>query len=258
MNPPLASAIYEGWMQHRRHQPRPHAFRYRMCQLFLDLDEIERCFNGRHFWSVNRPNLAEFRRSDYLGDPTMPLAEAVRQHIDTISGRRPVGPIRLLTHLRYFGYCFNPVSFYYCYGTDGTTLETIVAEITNTPWNERHNYVLDAVAAERHGRTWHWRFPKAFHVSPFLPLTRDYAWRFTAPGADLHVQMDVYDGSSREFDATLALVRRSLDGIGLARVLWRYPAMTLRVTTAIYWQAFLLWLRRNPVYDHPGRHGGPR
>lgn len=255
-NPPFASAIYEGWVRHRRHRPRPYAFRYRLCQLLLDLDEIDRCFAGRRLWSVNRRNLAEFRRSDYLGDPALALAEAVRRRVAAATGQPCEGPIRLLTHLRYYGHCFNPVSFYYCYGADGVTLETVVAEITNTPWNERHSYVLRADAAERHGRAWHWQFPKAFHVSPFLPLARDYAWRFTAPENDLRVQMDVRDRDGREFDATLALRRRPLDGAGLARVLWRYPAMTLRVLAAIHWQALALWLRRTPVYDHPAKHGG--
>jgi len=187
----LQSAIYEGWVRHRRYTPHAHAFRYRVCMLYLDLDEIDEVFRGRRLWSVGSRNLAEFRRSDYLGDPAMPLADAVRERVRAETGRAPAGPIRLLTHLRYFGHCFNPVSFYYCYHADGTTLDTIVAEITNTPWKERHGYVLPVASAERHASVHAWAFRKAFHVSPFLPMDRDYAWRFTEPGSSLHVHMDV-------------------------------------------------------------------
>lgn len=256
---PLASAIYEGWVRHRRHAPHAHAFRYRLYLMYLDLAELDRVFAGRRFWSVGRRNLAEFRRSDYLGDPAVPLDQAVRARVAEVTGSAPAGPIRLLTHLRTFGHCFNPVSFYYCYAADGVTLEAIVAEITNTPWRERHSYVLPLAQAQRGGRALRWDFAKAFHVSPFLPLERDYAWRFTAPGDDLRVHMDVLDGARRDFDATLVLERHPLTGPNLARVLRRYPAMTLRVVAAIHWQAFLIFLRHNPVYDHPSkrRTGAP-
>src|SRR5262249_18021264 len=156
-----------------------------------------------------RRNVAEFRRSDYLGDPAVPLADAVRERVREETGQMPAGPIRLLTHLRYFGHCFNPVSFYYCYAADGVTLEHIVAEITNTPWRERHSYVLAVEAALRHGRALTWDFRKAFHVSPFLPLQRHYAWRFTVPGETLHAHMDVLNDAVRELDATLVLQRRA-------------------------------------------------
>ena len=225
--------------------------------MYLDLAELDHLFEGRALWSVNRGNLAQFRRSDYLGDPEIPLDAAVRARIREVCGRAPSGPIRLLTHLRTFGHCFNPVSIYYCYGDDGRTLDTVVAEITNTPWKERHSYVLPVDAAQRHGRALRWDFRKAFHVSPFLPMQRDYAWRFTAPQDDLRVHMDVLDAGTRDFDATLVLQRREFTGANLARVLMRYPAMTLRVVAAIHWQALLIFLRRNPVYDHP-RNGSDR
>ena len=247
----FASAIYEGWVRHRRHAPHAHAFRYRICLLYLDLAELDRLFAGRALWSIGRRNVAEFRRRDYLGEPCVPLADAVRARVQAATGRATRGPIRLLTHLRYFGHCFNPVSFYYCYREDGTTLDTIVAEITNTPWNERHSYVLPVAAAERRASAYAWAFAKAFHVSPFLPLQRDYAWRFTAPGPSLRVHMDVLHDGARELDATLVLERRAWSGAALARVLWRYPAMTMQVVAAIHWQALRLWLRRNPVYAHP-------
>lgn len=252
-----ASAIYRGRMRHRRHAPHGHAFTYPVVQLLLDLDEIDTVFKHRWLWSVNRRNLAEFRRSDYLGDPDQPLADAVRARIATALGRAPPGPIRLLTHLRYGGHVFNPVSFYYCYAADGSTLDCIVAEITNTPWKERHAYVLPVSDADAHGRALAWTFDKHFHVSPFLPMDCEYRWRFTAPGHDLHVHMQVWRGGERQFDADLALQRRPLDGRGLAGVLLRYPLMTVQVVAAIHWQALRLWLKRTPVHDHPsiaGKH----
>lgn len=237
----------------RRHAPHPHAFSYRIAMLWVDLAELPQLFEGRWLWSVNRRNLAEFRRSDYLGPPELPLDEAVRQRVAEHTGQRPGGPIRLLTHARYAGHVFNPVSFYYCYANDGCTLQTILVQITNTPWKERHAYVLPVAEGVRGGSAVSWAFDKAFHVSPFEAMDRDYEWRFTETGHALSVQMNVSNGDERQFDATLALHRRELSGANLARVLWRSPLMTLQVVDAIHWQALRLWLKRNPVHDHPGK-----
>ena len=246
----LASAIYEGSVRHRRHAPREHAFEYGMAQLYLDLDELGDVFRGRWLWSLERKNLAAFHREDFLGDPAQALKDAVRDRVETATGERPLGPVRLLTHLRYAGYSFNPVSFYYCHDASGV-LHSIVAEITNTPWKQRHAYVLPVASAAHRGRALRWTFDKAFHVSPFLPMDRRYGWSFTTPGEDLRVHMDVFNGETREFDASVALQRRPLDGRSLARVLWGYPLMTAQVIAAIHWQALRLWIKRTPIHDHP-------
>jgi DUF1365 family protein len=210
-------------------------------------------FRGRWLWSASRPAPAWFRRADHLGDPAVPLDEAVRDLVHARTGDRPDGPVRLLTNLRYWGYCMNPVSFYYCFAGDGATLSTIVAEVHNTPWNERHCYVLPASAALRTTRgTLRFRFPKVFHVSPFMPLELDYDWRFTPPGKSVFVHMDNLERGKRFFDATMSMKRRSITGVSLAGTLAAYPFMTAKVVAAIYWQALKLRLRGCPVFPHPG------
>jgi len=253
----MHSALYFGRVRHRRHAPRAHAFEYRLFMAYLDLAEIGRVFRGRWLWSARRPALGWFRRADFLGDPRVPLDEAVRERVAQATGRRPEGPIRMLTHLRYFGLSFNPVTFYYVFDGADTRVETIVAEITNTPWNERHAYVLTDATNEGRGAARRHRLAKRFHVSPFMPMEIDYDWRFSAPGETLAVHMESRNEAGTLFDATLALERRALDGAGLARALAYFPFMTAKVVAAIYWQALRLWAKRVPFHTHPKKLARP-
>src|SRR5512138_1997757 len=254
----MHSALYRGWLEHRRMAPRRHAFRYPLFMVYLDLAELDRVFAGRWLWSTRRLALVRFDRRDYIGDPEQPLDDTVRELVQARTGMRPRGPIRLLTHLRTFGHVFNPVSFYYCFDADGRQVQAIVAEVTNTPWGERHCYVLDG--SDTHGRWLRARSAKAMHVSPFHPMALDYHWGFRLPDEQLTVHMTLTprdaaeDGPARSiFDATLALRRTPITAASLAVALLRFPWMTLQVVAAIHWQALRLWLKRVPVHDHPAK-----
>ncbi len=247
----MNSCIYKGWVSHRRMAPTSNCFRYRMFMLYIDLAELPRLFDGIPLWSAKRPALAWFKRSDYLGPADVPLDTAVRDLVEAQGGVRPTGPIRLLTHLRYFGYCMNPVSFYYCFDDSGQRLETIVAEITNTPWKERHRYVLPVAGAGASTGRQRFDFDKGFHVSPFLPMDMRYHWCFSQPVDRLFVNMQNFRHEQRLFDATLNLHREKISGLALLRVLACFPFMTLKIIAAIHWQALKLWLKRTPVYAHP-------
>lgn len=245
------SAVYEGSVRHDRLEPRAHSFRRCLFMLYLDLDELPGLFRGRWLWSGRRPNLVWFRRADFLGPSERPLKDAVLDRVEQELGRRPAGPVRMLTHLRTFGYVFNPVTFYYCFD-EHERLEAVVAEITNTPWNERHAYVLDG-AGRSAGKVARRRFAKDFHVSPFFGLDQVYRWALRVPGRRLDVHMTNVERGRTVFTARLDLERRPLTAAALARVLVRYPLLTLRVHAAIYVQAFRLWLKRIPFFTHPSK-----
>lgn len=259
----MHSAIYSGWLEHRRVTPVPHGFGYRLFMVYLDLAELDTVFRGRWLWSTTRRALARFVRSDHLGDPAVPLDESVRRLVAERTGWRPTGPIRLLTHLRYFGYGFNPVSFYYCFDADDREVEAVVAEVNNTPWGEQHCYVLRP--SEPRTQWLVARSTKAMHVSPFHPMGLEYDWRFSPPGEGLAVHMslrpqcDAKDTAEPKpiFGAGMSLQRQAISTSSLARVLLRFPLMTVQVIAAIHWQALRLWLKRVPVHDHPAKHLDP-
>ena len=250
----MHSCLYVGQVRHRRFAPREHAFTYSLFQVYLDLDELDTVFRGRWLWSINRPNLAWFRRADHLGDPRLPLAEAVRDLVEAETGDRPNGPIRLLTHLRYFGIGFNPVSFYFCFDESGREIRTIVAEVNNTPWGERHCYVLDDSANQGTVAKKRYEIEKRFHVSPFMDLAMRYRWLLSTPGEKLLVHIENDKDGAKVFDATLRLHRQEISAASLVQALLRFPFITAKVVLAIYFEAWRLWRKKVPFVPHPERN----
>jgi len=220
----VQAAIYEGTISHARRAVARHAFRHRIALAYVDLADVPPALTRA------RPGLIRFRREDYLSEA------AVRDLVERSTGARPIGPIGLLTNLRTLGRCFNPVSFFYCFDAAGDRIEAVVAEVTNTPWGERHAYVLGDHGAR-----------KALHVSPFLGMDQHYDWSASAPGDALVVRIANRERGRHVFGATLAVRRRPMT----RATLLHQACSSLRVGLLIYAHAFTLKRNGVPLHRHP-------
>lgn len=248
---PRHSALYEGTVSHARFGDPSHAFTYRVLMAWLDLDELPSALDAHPLWSARHRAPISFRRQDFHGDPSVPLDQAVRDTVETTLGWRPAGPIRMLAHLRTWGWSFNPIVFYFALSPDGSTVDALVAEVTNTPWNERHAYVMPVHAAEVAQPV---RFAKALHVSPFMDMDLDHSLAFSPPGADdLTIRMDDWREDEQVFAAELCLHRLPLDRPTMGRALRQHPLPAQRVSAGIYWEALKLRLAHAPFRRHPNR-----
>ena len=246
----LQSYLYEGMLTHRRFRPRDHAFKYRLYMAYLDLDELDR-FCPNEWIRSERFACASFLRSDHVGNPTERLTESIKKLVYSKTGISVDGPIRLLTQLRTWGYYFSPLNMYYCFEADGTTLIAIVAEVSNTPWDEKHLYVLWEGNQIPGGEALKYRHQKAFHVSPFMSMDHIYDWSIGMPCEKLRVGIRSTHQNQLLFHAGLELHRQALNRATLRRMQIRYPLVTLQIVTAIYHQAFRLWKKKLPFYPHP-------
>ncbi len=242
----------DGVISHRRFQPKKHDFRYKIFLVYLDLDELEELASKTRFLGLNCFNWASFFRSDFI-DPERPdLKDAVFKRVKDDLGIECNGPVRLLTHIRYFGFIFNPVNFYYCFSEDGETVKAIVLEVTNTPWGERIVYVVPGNGQAHQGIKHD--FKKDMHVSPFIDMNWDYHCRFSFPDKRLNILMDNKNSASHLFNASLTMKRIEWTDRNFTRILLRFPWMTLNVVIGIYWQALKLWLKKIPYIPHPNPH----
>lgn len=247
----LHSRLLVGTVRHRRFSPKKHDFCYPLFMSLIDLDELDQVIATSRWWSKERFNLVSFYRRDYIGGPGQTIKLAVHEKIKQQTGKDFSGRICLLTNLRYLGFGFNSVSFYLCYASGANDPDYILAEITNTPWNERHCYVLDCLAASNKQGKYAFRFTKQFHVSPFMPMNVEYFWHFKLQPDSTTVHMTLTQDQQRCFDATLQLQSVAMSPQTLRTIPLQFPFMTLTVVFGIYWQALRLWLKRLPVFDHP-------
>ena len=242
--------IYNGIVRHRRHNPFRSEFSYSIFMIYLDIGDLDSILKKSLFWNINRPAVVSFNRADFHGDADISLDDAVRDTVENRTGSRPRGKIRMLAHLRYFGYCFNPVTFYYCFSHDDKRINYILAEVTNTPWKERYAYVLTASDNSHKIKS---NMKKKLHVSPFWDMDHNYEWVFSSPKEKLSVLMKNYKNGDHVFDASLSMKRMDLNKSNLFKSVFRYPFITIKVVFWIHFQAFFLWLRGATFYTHPSK-----
>lgn len=289
----MHSCLYTGSVRHRRFEPKLNRFRYSIRLLYLDLDELDDVVRRLPFLRSGRWAVASLRMDERMtctasnnlgsstagGSPCVGLRERVARVVEAETGRVPSGPVRWLTLWGSFGVFFAPVSFYYCFAPDGQTLEAIVAEVSNTPWRERHCYVLHAgnqFEVETESSESESAFPrekpsdersclrfrhaKQFHVSPFLDVALDYHWTITAPNESTTIHLEARHraathGPARSsecvLDATLRLKREPLTRLRWLRAVARHPLVPIRVLAGIYFEALKLWINKVPFYPHP-------
>ena len=242
-----ATAIYQGRVRHARSGRVEHRFSYRVWMLLVDLDEIPEVFDRHPLWSARGPAPVRFRRSDYLGDSSKPLASEARDLVERRTGRRPGGPVRLLTMARTLGVGFNPVSFYYLYD-EGDAVQAMIAEVTNTPWGERHCYVVERGGPREPLRG---TMAKRMHVSPFMPMDQTYEWTSGEPGERLGVLIATRERGTLVHDASLSLRRRELTTAAMTTVPLSHPPQVLAAIARIYTNAFRLWAKGATFHPHP-------
>lgn len=240
------SRLMVGIVHHRRYLPIFYSLRYHLFMPCIDLDEWSELRAkvwglGERWW-----HWARFKRSDYLGEGD--LKQAVQKKVNELGGEPVHGKVLAVVHLRYFGLYFSPVNFYYIYDEDGHW-RYLLAEVSNTPWNERHYYLVPAESG-KNGQNW--QHAKAFHVSPFNPIDQLYCWRLKPLNEQLMVHLECHR-KVKEFDATLLLQERTFNTATLLGLLARTPIMTIKVIVGIYWEAFKLWRRGATVYRHPSK-----
>lgn len=253
----LRSGLYEGTIGHRRRIDVGHGFSQPIVLAYLDLAELDHVFAAHPLWSTRHPAPVRFRRGDMHGDPAVPLDVAVRSTLAAGLGTAPAGPIRVLTHLRHWAWTFNPISLYFAFDAADTRVEAVLAEVTNTPWHERHAYAL-AVPPPAEAEATGVRFAKELHVSPFMDLDLDHVLRFSPPGHDhLTVEMDDErrdETSERVFSARMVLRRRALDRAAMTHVLLHHRLPAHRVSAGIHLNALRLWRKGAPFRRHPKHH----
>ncbi|KTC87470.1 MULTISPECIES: DUF1365 domain-containing protein [Legionella] len=244
--------IFTGEVRHRRFTPKTHQFSYKLFMFCFDIGDLPNSFKDIKQVSIEKFNWFSFRRINYLSHPEIPLDEYARQLVVAKFHTYPKGKIYLLTHLTCLGYCFNPISLYFIFDETNQQLDYLIIEVTNTPWGEKHNYVLESSGKPKND-LYHYQFQKELHVSPFMAMNYEYQFNLKLNKREIIVHMENHIDGKKDFDATLRLKASAQKAPLFTKVFKRYPWITYKLAVAIYWQALKLWLKGVPFHFHPKR-----
>ena len=242
--------VFKGQVRHRRFQPKYHEFSYKLFMFCFNIGLISSSFKNIKQISIEKFNLFSYRRKNYLSHPEIPLDQYARQLVMNKFHTYPQGKIYLITNLSCLGYCFNPVSLYFIFDANNQNLDYLILDVTNTPWGEKHSYVLKSIK-KLPNNIYNYKFKKKFHVSPFMEMNCEYILKLKLDKHDIIVHMENHINDSKNFDATLTLKAENKQKNYFNKTLKYNYLMTYKVAVSIYWQALKLWFKGVPVYTHP-------
>jgi DUF1365 family protein len=241
--------MFTGVVRHRRFVEKPHQFSYNVLMFCFDIGDVAHAFKDIKQISIETFNWFSFYRNNYLTHPEIPLDEYARQLVAAKFQTYPKGKIYLLTNLSCLGYCFNPISLYLIFDEHKEHLDYLIIEVTNTPWGEKHNYVLEALASPKN-EVYTFQFQKELHVSPFMAMNYEYQFNLKLNKNKITVHMENHRDGKKDFDATLMLTALPQTQTSFKHIR-RYALMTYKVAVAIYWQALKLWMKGVSFHAHP-------
>ncbi|MCB1801445.1 MAG: DUF1365 domain-containing protein [Gammaproteobacteria bacterium] len=249
MTLPLAHAcVYRAEVMHQRLLDTGYRFRYRVFSLLLDIDRIDQAADSAWCFSRNRFNLLSFHDADHLPADAADLRAWAEGVLADGGVRQHPARIRLLCFPRVLGMVFNPLSLWYCEDADGDPV-AVIAEVRNT-FGERHCYLLRPQSTPP---AWPLsaRHAKDFHVSPFIGMQAEYAFRLSRPARRLRIVIREFRDRQLLLVATQHGERHPFTASELLRQALRVPLQTVKVLAAIHWHALRIWLRGVPFHRKP-------
>ena len=232
----MNSCLYQCDVMHHRLEPKKNRFLYKIFMVCFDLDEIDALTQKLRLFSRNRFNLFDFRDSDHMESSGRTLKENILEYARSRGVELPGGRVTLVTHVRFLGYIFNPVCFYFCYDKEDR-LACAVVEVENT-YREKKRYWLGSETLKN--GTFHQRVPKYFYVSPFADLDAEFEFKLAPLGESLAVYIDDWKEGRKFLLTSLTGSRQILTDANLLWNTLKFPFVTLKVIFLIHWQALIL------------------
>jgi cyclopropane-fatty-acyl-phospholipid synthase len=246
----MNSKLYNGYVEHGRSLPTTHEFKYSVYFYALDLDELAELDHRIPFFGYNRLRPSAIFDEDYLDKGSDSIKDKLRARLKDHGLDKAIAKVVLVTSARYLNYVFNPVSFFYCYSTDGELL-CIAVEVNNT-FGERHLYILTKKEPPADGLPFHFFTEKQFHVSPFNNLDGRYEFFFSEVGDSIDIRIHLIREQATVFKARLSGRAQPLTPLHHVKTFLRRPLMPHLTVPRIYWEAFRLYFQKKMAYhDKP-------
>ncbi len=252
----LEQGFLLGDIRHHRYIPKKHMFRYNMYWSLLDLDKLNENADRYRFFSNETWNLLSYRKQDFIGAGKQQTKDSVLNFLSKETNKAFDGKVFILSHLRFLGFNFNSVSFYFCIDKQGE-LQYIISEITNTPWGERHAYLHSCEKSLSRSGCCIFNFSKNFHISPFVSMDMNYQWLFKITNSNMRIHMKVTKKNKEKndplkvLDVTFTGKHLPLTQANISKLIFKNPFQPLKMIFGIYWQALRLWFKKVPFYSHP-------